>query len=171
MPEQKEVDDEVESIIARFNLKPHPEGGFYTETYRSQENFVVSNKNRSASTAIYFLLTSDSFSEMHRLCHDEIFHFYCGDQVEMLQLYPDGSSAVVYLGNQLLKGDSPQCIVPGNVWQGSRVAGGGRFALIGTTVSPGFDFADFERGDRQVLSNRYPQCFQMIESLTRGQAT
>jgi predicted cupin superfamily sugar epimerase len=83
-----------------------------------------------------------------------------------MQLYPDGSSAVVYLGNRLLTGVSPQCVVPGNVWQGSRVVEGGRYALIGTTVSPGFDFVDFERGDREVLSNQYPRRVQLIESLT-----
>jgi predicted cupin superfamily sugar epimerase len=81
---------------------------------------------------------------MHRLRSDEVFHFYLGDEVEMLQLWPDGTGRRVGLGSDLAAGMLPQTVVPQGVWQGSRLVRGGRFALLGCTVSPGFDYADFE---------------------------
>lgn len=163
----QQIVDPVQAIINELGLKPHPEGGYYIETYRSKKSFNTGGKRRAACTAIYYLLTRDTFSEMHRLSHDEIFHFYLGDKVEMLQLHPDGKSNVVWLGGEVLTGQTPQCIVPAGVWQGSRLAPGGRFALLGCTVSPGFDFADYERGDRTTLMQQYPSQTPMIEALTR----
>jgi predicted cupin superfamily sugar epimerase len=118
-------------------------------------------------TAIYYLLTPYTFSAMHRVPGDEIFHFYQGDAVEMLQLPPDGEGKVVVLGNDLLAGMRPQVVVPGGVWQGSRLVAGGRFALLGTTMSPGFDYSDYEAGRRADLAGRFPQFAQFIEQLTR----
>src|SRR5581483_11176343 len=100
----------------------------------------------AAATAIYYLLTPDTVSAMHRLATDEIFHFYLGDPVEMLQLRPDGSHRVAILGPDLDAGQRPQIVVPRGVWQGARLVPGGRFALLGTTVAPGFDYADYETG-------------------------
>jgi len=123
---------------------------------------------RSAGTCIYYLLEPDTFSEMHRLASDEIFHFYLGDPVEMLQLDPDGSARTVILGNDLAAGQHPQLIVPKLVWQGSRLLPGGRLALLGCTVSPGFDYADYETGRADSLTREYPQYADLIRTLTHG---
>jgi uncharacterized protein len=147
----------AEDVIRRLSLVPHPaEGGFFRETYRSPH-----------STAIYYLLAPDTFSAMHRLPGDELFHFYLGDPVEMLQLHPGGRSATVRIGAPTDDGTSPQVFVPGGVWQGCRLIAGGRFALMGTTMAPGFDPEDFELGDRRVLTEGWPQSAAMIAALTR----
>jgi predicted cupin superfamily sugar epimerase len=130
-----------------------------TETTRNY------SRTRSAGTAIYYLLTPDTFSALHRLSTDEIFHFYLGDPVEMLHLLPDGSGRVVLLGNDLYVGDRPQIVVPGGTWQGSRLVSGGRFALMGTTMAPGFDFEDYEHGDGNALTERYPAFAEHIARL------
>ncbi|HTD54861.1 MAG TPA: cupin domain-containing protein, partial [Silvibacterium sp.] len=116
---------------------------------------------------IYYLLEPGTFSEMHRLASDEIFHFYYGDPVEMLQLLPDGSGQTIVLGSDLSRGQHPQLIVPKDVWQGSRLLPGGNVALLGCTVSPGFDYADYETGSRADLTLSYPQYAELIEILTR----
>jgi len=161
----------AEEIIKFLRLQPHPkEGGYFRETYRSVDSFSDLPSRyrgkRSASTAIYYLLTPETFSAMHRLASDEIFHFYMGSPVEMLQLFPDGQGKIVGLGSDLKAGQSPQVIVPAGVWQGSRLVAGGSFALMGTTVAPGFDFADYESGQREKLIEQYPQFAKMIRELT-----
>jgi uncharacterized protein len=163
----------AEEIISIFNLKPHPnEGGFYAETYRSEESFGANalpsryTATRSFGTAIYYLLTPETFSAMHRLPTDEVFHFYLGDPVEMLQLHPDGSANVLKLGTDLLSGQRPQVIVPKGVWQGSRLIAGGRFALLGATMAPGFDFADYETGKRSDLIAAFTKYEDFITALT-----
>jgi hypothetical protein len=154
--------DEVTALKAALGLAPHPEGGFFAETYRSAR----SADERSLSTAIYFLVTAESPSRMHRVTSDEIWHFYRGDALEMLQLAPDGSSRIVTIGSRVEAGEHPQVLVPGGVWQGVRVAPGGRYALVGATVTPGFDFADFAMGDRAVLVTLYPDRAENIAALT-----
>lgn len=162
--------DEIKRIL---HLIPHPEGGSYIQSYKAAERVptgVLGNRYdgpRASSTAIYYLLEPGTFSEMHRLRSDEIFHFYLGDAIEMLQLWPDGSSRVVQLGPDLAGGQRPQVIVPRNVWQGSRLIAGGHFALLGCTVAPGFEFADYESGRRDDLSAAYPEQRDMIDVLTR----
>ena len=163
----------AEQIISLLHLEPHPEeGGYFVETYRSQEEIPGSvlpgryKGPRSFATAIYYLLTPDTFSAMHRLQTDEIFHFYSGGPVEMLQLWPDGSGRIIRLGVDFLKGAQPQVIVPRGVWQGARLFPGGRFALLGTTVSPGFECADYETGQRDSLTLSYPRFRDLIFSLT-----
>jgi predicted cupin superfamily sugar epimerase len=165
---------EVDQLIERLNLKKHPqEGGYFVETYRSKENIETSIASsgsavsRSLSTAIYFLLTSSTFSEMHRLPFDEVYHFYCGDAVEMLLLYPDGNGRVVRLGGDIMSGEEPQVIIPSGVWQGSGLSSGGRFGLLGTTMAPGFDLQDYQSGEREFLSNQYPGHIDRIRELTR----
>ena len=155
-------------------LTPHPkEGGYFIETYRSSETIPEKTLPsrykgiRSFATAIYYLLTPETFSAMHRLQSDEIFHFYLGDPVEMLQLWPDGSGRLVILGSDILRGVQPQVVVPRGVWQGARLRNGGRFALLGTTVSPGFEFADYESGQRDELVESYPQFREWIIALTK----
>ncbi len=153
---------------------PHArEGGFFVETFRARERFAADALGpgwpgpRALATAIYYLLTPDAFSALHRLRSDEVFHFYLGDPVEMLHLMPDGSGRVLLLGTDLAAGMRPQVVVPKGVWQGSRLVAGGRFALLGTTVSPGFDPADFEPGEREGLLEAYPGFHERIAALTR----
>lgn len=164
----------ADQIIALLNLKPHPEeGGYFVETYRSSE--TLSEKAlpsryrgiRSFGTAIYYLLTPETFSAIHRLQSDEVFHFYLGDPVEMLQLWPDGSGKVITMGSDILNGMQPQIIIPIGVWQGARLIKDGRFALLGTTVSPGFELVDYESGRRHELVKSYPQFREVIIALTK----
>ena len=152
----------AKEIAELLGLRPHPEGGYFNETYRHELNVG----NRSLKTAIYFLVTADSPSRMHRVSSDEIWHFYLGDSLEMLQLFPDGTSQTIAIGNDLAAGQRPQVLVPSGVWQGVRVAAGGEYALVGATVSPGFDFADFEMGDRETLCAQYPAARELLEALT-----
>jgi len=160
-------------IVNRLGLSPHPiEGGWFLETWRSAEVIPAQALERhpgprSAGTAIYYLLTADTFSEMHRLPGDELFHFYLGDPVEMLQLYPDGTHVLTTLGTDLAAGMRPQLCVPRGVWQGSRVRAGGRWALLGATMAPGFDYADYQSGERELLIRRYPAAADAIRARTR----
>ncbi len=164
----------AEEIKQLLQLEAHPcEGGYFRQTWKSEEEIPLTalpSRYRSAhaaGTAIYYLLEPSTFSEMHRLSSDEIFHFYYGDPIEMLQLWPDGSSRVVRLGSDLANGVLPQLVVPKGVWQGSRLVPGGSVALIGCTVSPGFDYADYETGARAELVRDYPAVTELIEILTR----
>lgn len=165
---------DVDELKALLGLKPLPEeGGFYAETYRTVEAVdggglpARYGSTRSLGTAIYYLLTPDTFSAMHRLRSDEVYHFYLGDPVEMLQLWPDGSGKVAIIGNDLRGGMRPQLVVPQGVWQGSRLRPGGEFALMGTTMSPGWDAADFELGGRDALIQKFPAFADRILELTR----
>ena len=152
----------VEELIAALDLRPHPEGGFFAETFRSPHEAGA----RSLSTAIYFLLTAENPSRMHRVTSDEMWQFYRGDPLEMLQIHPDGSSAVIAIGPDVAAGQRPQVLVPAGVWHGVRVAAGGRYALTGATVTPGFDFDDFTLGDRAALQALCPSRAAAIEDLT-----
>jgi uncharacterized protein len=162
-------------IIRLLDLQPLAmEGGYFRETYRSKQVFSPASlgglyqQYKAAGTAIFYLLTPETFSALHLLPTDEIFHHYLGDCIEMLQLWPDGRSEVVLLGNDLVAGQRPQVVVPAGIWQGSRLLPGGTFALMGTTMAPGFDYADFVGGQRKELTERYPQEAQRIGMLTAG---
>jgi len=234
----------VEEIIKLLDLKPHPEGGFYREMYKSSDiipveqlpgrytlvtgppserNFTretmewqvppelekkaatavsprpgqtnqslqalrpggddmwspmdtesetatapsIKDNIRVFSTSIYYLLTPDTFSAMHKLKGDEIYHFYMGDPVEMLNLMPNGRWKMVKLGHDIANGATVQHVVPHGVWQGSRLMDGGKFALMGTTMAPGFSFNDCEFGKRSSLSDEYSSCASLIQRLTR----
>lgn len=164
----------ADQIRTLLNLKPHPEeGGYFIETYRSSETIlekVLPSRYegvRTFGTAIYYLLTPETFSAMHRLRSDEIFHFYLGDPVEMLQLWPDGPGRIVILGSDILDRMQPQVVVPRGVWQGARLLNGGKFALLGTTVSPGFEFADYESGRRDELVKFCPKFRDLITAFTK----
>lgn len=165
----------AETLKSLLKLQPLTiEGGYFRETYRAEQTiareYLPSQYSgaRAVSTAIYYLLEPGTFSELHRLASDEVFHFYLGDPVEMLQLWPDGSARQVLLGSDIEHGMAPQLVVPQGVWQGTRLRAGGDFALLGCTVSPGFDYADYESGSRAVLSEMYPQAAEMIRGLTRS---
>lgn len=164
---------DAEQIISLLHLEPHPaEGGYFREIYRSKDNIPAGTLperyqgTRSHATSIYYLLTSKSFSALHRLKSDEIFHFYLGDPVEMLQLHPDGKGEVITIGTDIITGMQPQVLVPMGTWQGARLKPGGNFALLGTTVSPGFDYDDYENGIREHLIALYPGFRSHIISLT-----
>ena len=161
-------------IIDLLDLKPlAPEGGYYCETYRSDESIAGPalpgryGARRDIGAAIYYMLTPDTFSALHRLATDEVYHFYLGDPVEMLQLLPDGSMNTITLGHNILHNMALQVAVRRRVWQGARLAPGGRFGLLGTTTAPGFDVADYEDGDRDKLIAAYPAARDFIMALTR----
>ncbi len=160
-------------VIRVLGLEPLPgEGGYYRETYRSSadvEPGAPFNGSRSMSTAIYYFLSHDTFSAMHRLPGDEIFHFYMGDPVEMLELFPNGHGRITILGTDL-RTMQPQHVVPGGTWQGSRLIDGGAWALLGTTMSPGFSFDDYEAGGAG-LKEVYPEFAHMIETRLTHEAS
>lgn len=166
---QSQVAERLKKLLG---LKPLLlEGGYYVESYRSAEAIgpdLAGNRQgpRALSTAIFYLLTPDTCSRLHRLSSDEVYHFYLGDPVELLQLLPGGIGRVVTLGQKVFEGMHLQTVVPRGLWQGARLRRGGRFALLGTTMAPGFDFSDCEMGDRQLLLQRYPDCRTTILSLT-----
>jgi predicted cupin superfamily sugar epimerase len=166
----------LDEVIRRLDLKPHPtEGGWYAETWRAGENLPADGlperygAPRCLGTAIYYLVTPQGFSALHRLKSDEVFHFYLGDAVQMLQLLPDGSGRRIALGHDLSGGETPQCLVPAGVWQGSRLLPGGQtgYALLGCTVAPGFDFADYEHGQKAELTRLWPSFAAEIALLSR----
>jgi predicted cupin superfamily sugar epimerase len=165
----------AKEIQELLKLQPLPvEGGYFVETYRSK--FTLTQRSlspgysgeRPLSTAIYYMLTPDTFSAMHRLKGDEIYHFYLGDPAEMLILQPDGTGETLLMGQDIVSGMRLQHVMPGGVWQGSRLRPGGKLALMGTTMAPGFDPADFELGARKELNARYPAYAKLIAVLTRG---
>ena len=163
----------AEQIIKFFGMKPLPgEGGYYVETYRSKEKIPKASLprrytgERDFSTAIIYLLTPDTFSAVHRIKSDEIYHFYLGGSVTMLQLHPDGSSEIITLGQDIMNGPHVQVTVPAGSWQGCLLNEGGRFALMGTTVAPGFGFRDFESGRREALLKQYPNQRNLIVKFT-----
>lgn len=163
----------AETLIDLLDLHPHPEeGGWFSEIYRSGEAVgspLLSQRyggERMAGTAIYYLLTPDTFSAMHRLKSDEIFHFYLGDPVEQLVLLPDGGHEVRTLGADLAAGARPVSIIPRDAWQGARLKPGGRFALLGCTVAPGFEYEDYEHGAGPALAATYPEAKEIILALS-----
>lgn len=150
-------------IIAQLQLQPLPgEGGFYRETYRA----ATSPGQRATGTAIYYLLTSETVSRFHRLQQDEVWHFYQGDVVELVMLQPQGTYLTVTLGHDLAAGEQCQVVVPARNWQGARVKPAGQWALMGCTVAPGFEFADWELGTRDALLTQFPQAADWILQLT-----
>jgi predicted cupin superfamily sugar epimerase len=160
----------ADAVIRMLDLKPLTiEGGYFRETYRSLDQFTPAGYagSRSIATAIYYLLTPETFSEMHMVPGEEIFHFYLGDPVEMLQIAPSGTAETTIMGNDLAAGMQPQHVVPGGYWQGARLCEGGKFALLGTTMSPGFEYADYRSGRRTELLGRFPQHSDKLRSLTR----
>jgi hypothetical protein len=156
-------------LKALLHLEPHPrEGGFFRQTYVCSDSLELLRGQRSSGTAIYYLLEAGSFSEMHLLDSDEIFHFYLGDSVEMLQLYADGRSALFTLGQDLEAGQHVQLVVPAGVWQGTRLIGGGKIALLGCTVTPGFNYADYHSATYAELAAKWPLEAERIRRLTRS---
>jgi predicted cupin superfamily sugar epimerase len=167
----------AQEIIEALDLKPLPEeGGYYRETYRSDGPSLAARTlgidaegTRTLNTAIYYLVKPESFSALHRIKTDEIFHFYAGSEVEMIQLDEAGKLTRITIGPNILEGQLPQVVVPRGVWQGLRLKEGGQWALMGTTVAPGFEFQDFEVGIRDSLIKQFPQHREDITRFTRGE--
>ncbi|TVR30638.1 MAG: cupin domain-containing protein [Spirochaetaceae bacterium] len=167
----------VQQLTERFRLQPLPEeGGLYTQSYLSADMLPAdalppryAAASKPAGTAIYYLLSaeSNSFSALHRLPTDEIYHFYLGDPMETLLLFPDGSSRIELIGPDVMAGQHVQFVVPAGVWQGSSVAPGGEYSLIGTTMAPGYTMPDYVGGVREELIARYPDRAEGIRRLTR----
>jgi predicted cupin superfamily sugar epimerase len=153
----------ADAVIELLGMKPLTfEGGYFAETHRAgllaPEHVPWSPADhRSLKTAIYYLLTPDTMSAMHLLPGDEVFHHYLGDPVRQLQLFPDGTGQMVTIGSNLFAGERPQVVVPGGIWQGALLDPGRfGFALMGTTMAPGFDHRDFELGNLNALCQRFP---------------
>lgn len=144
----------AQEVIAKLGLVPLPEeGGFYRETYRDPYGMELARGKRSFSTCIYYLITPEEFSKLHAVKSTEIFHFYAGDPVEMLQIDEDYKTKVITMGSDLSKDQCPQVVVPPLIWQGTRLKPGGAWALMGCSVAPGFEFSDFLMpGNTDILS-------------------
>jgi hypothetical protein len=159
--------------IRLLDLTPHPEGGYYRETYRSPETAAAAHLPprfagpRAISTAIYFLLPGDQVSALHRIRSDEIWHFYAGSALTLFVIHPDGRLERARLGPDATAGERFQALVPVGCWYGATVEDPVSYALVGGTVAPGFDFADFELGERAALLREFPQHRAVIERLTR----
>lgn len=163
----------LEEIIQRLNLQPHPEGGYFAETYRSEltlpASVIHANGDRQVCTGIYFLIPSGQFSAFHRIKSDEMWHFYAGDPLLVHQIRPDGSYLCIHLGSNLNE-QTFQAVVPAGAWfasepdQEARQAG---YSLVGCTVSPGFDFQDFELAEAEKLVEQFPGQEELIRRLTR----
>jgi predicted cupin superfamily sugar epimerase len=152
----------VQRLISSLELQPHPEGGYYKETYRSAANIG----DRSLSTAIYFLLPAGQRSHLHRIKSDELWHYHLGGPLIVTQISPAGKVEEIRIGPDVEAGQKLQHAVPAGYWFGSRPADGTEFTVVGCTVAPGFDFADFEMGKRADLLREFPAARSAIERLT-----
>ena len=159
--------------IQQLQLTSHVEGGAFRETYRAELTVgqkalpVFFQGSRNISTSIYFLLASGEFSAFHRILSDELWHFYYGDALLIYEIGHTGSLTVHRLGSNIEKGESFQAVVKAGSWFASKPAEGSEYALVGCTVSPGFDFTDFELAERDVLAKQYPAYAELIVQLTR----
>lgn len=164
---------EAKDIIAHYQMQPHPEGGYYKETYRATETIGHNTLpqrfggERHFSTAIYFLLEQGNFSAFHRIKSDECWHFYTGGTLLIYVIDKKANLKIITLGNDVLKGETFQYVVPAGCWFASVPAPGTTFSFVGCTVAPGFDFDDFELAERNKLIEEYPQHAGVIEKLTR----
>ena len=156
-----------------YDLQPHPEGGWYKQTYKSEEKIPVDalpqrfRGERYFSTAIYFLLEKGNFSAFHKIKSDECWHFYAGDPLDVYVIHQDGRLTVITLGSDFENGQLFQYIVPANCWFASCPAEGSEYCFVGCTVAPGFDFEDFDLADRRNLLEEYPAYKELITKLTR----
>ena len=163
----------LHQLIEKYNLQPHPEGGWYCQTYKSSESIDAHSLparfggRRAFSTAIYFLLEKGNFSAFHRIKSDECWHFYAGDALHIYVIHQNGRLEIISLGGDPDKGQTFQYIVPANSWFASRPAPGSEYCFVGCTVSPGFEFKDFELGNGEILANEYPQHEEIIRQLCR----
>ena len=166
------MDKRIQTLVKHLELLPHPEGGFYKETYRSEGSIAKNALNgfkgdRNFSTAIYFLLTSENFSSLHRIKQDELWHFYEGSALNVHPIPPHGKHEVLEIGNQIENGEQYQAWVPAGAWFGATVKDQNSYSLVGCTVAPGFDFEDFELAKKEELLKLFPQHSEIISKLCR----
>lgn len=163
---------EAEKIIKKLKLSAHPEGGYFRETYRSKELARTEclpseyGSARNFSTSIYFLLKSGQYSAFHKIRQDEIWHFYKGSPVEHHTLSEEGEHTQVIIGNDILNGEVPQYVVPANHWFAAKLIHEEDYCLVGCTVSPGFNFADFELPKREFLLKKFPEHQDLVHNFT-----
>ncbi len=163
----------ADSWIKDLGLLPHPEGGFYRETYRSEEILPRAalpdrfTGERCCATSIYFLLRGGEVSTLHRIQSDEIWYYHAGAPLNIYVISPDGALAILKLGLRIESGELPQAIVPAGSWFGVSPAADGDYSLVGCSVSPGFDFVDFELASRTELLKEYPEHREVIMRFTR----
>lgn len=164
---------DITTVARQLNMQPHPEGGFFRETYRSDlllaqtalpETFPG---DRNASTAIYFLIGGNNFSAFHRIASDELWHYYAGSPLHVHEILPDGTYHLLKIGFDLMNGYEPQATVKAGSWFASECASSDSWSLVGCTVAPGFDFADFELANKEQLATAYPQHSTLIRRLCR----
>lgn len=156
---------DTNEIIQQLQLLPHPEGGYFRETYRSTEMLTISpGKTRNVSTAIYYLLEDEDKSRFHRIRSDEIWHFHGKDPLEIL-IIEQGELSIKTLGNKLAQGEVPQVVVPAGLWFAARVKNGSGYSLVSCTVAPGFDYMDFELGTKENLIREFPHLKEIIEAV------
>lgn len=156
----------AQKTIDKLRLTPHPEGGFYNETYRSDHTILnEKNESRHVCTAIYYLLEGDEKSRFHRIRSDELWFFHSGQPLEIVLLQGDHLTTFI-LGNDIAKGEHPQVMIPANTWFAASVQNAKGFALVSCTVSPGFDFADFDLAKREDLLQQYSHLKDVIERFT-----
>lgn len=156
----------TKDIIEKLQLKPHPEGGYFKETYRcSQQITTNEGKIRNVSTAVYYLLGNDDKSFFHRIQSDELWHFHQGEPLEIF-IISERQLVVTTLGNQIDKGEVPQAVVPAQQWFAARVKNSAGYSLVTCTVAPGFDFTDFELAKKETLLKEYPHLRDIIETFT-----
>lgn len=159
----------AQDLIHHLQLRPHPEGGYYRETYRSAQGLTTpENQARSVSTAIYFLLEDANKSHFHRIKSDELWFFHQGQPLEII-LIQDGQPRTILLGLDLASGAVPQAVIPAGTWFAARVQHESGFGLVSCTVAPGFDFADFELAERAALTQEFPQLRELIAAFTMAE--
>jgi len=167
------MNKKAKEYITKFQLKRHPEGGYYKELYRAGEIILPDQlpkryrSSRSFSTSIYFLLEGNQVSTFHRLKSDELWHFYDGSTIIIYTINENGELKTQKLGNNIKDGESFQVQIKHNNWFGAELLDKSSFALIGCTVSPGFEFDDFELANRNELIKTYPKHKEIIKKLTR----
>lgn len=158
--------------IKKLGLQKHPEGGWFREVYRSDEEITCEHLPerfsgaRHHSTSIYFMLTSDTFSAFHRIKSDELWHFYDGSPVTIYMINNEGSYSEITLGRDIENGEVLQCVIPHGVWFGAKVNSVDSFCLVGCTVAPGFHYDDFKLGEREELLKMFPRHKEIIKKLT-----
>jgi len=159
--------------ISKLDLAPHPEGGFYSEVYRSDEVLLKTSlderygSSRSVSTSIYFLLLGNQFSAFHKIKSDELWHFYDGSSIRLYLISEDGKLEIKNVGTNIDKNEAPQITIKKNIWFAAEPIDKSSYTLVGCTVAPGFDFNDFELGERQELLKVFPQHKDLIIQFTR----
>jgi len=165
---------QAQEYIQKLELEAHPEGGYYRRTY--QNDIVLSSttlpnrfkNNRLAASAIYFLLTTESFSAFHRLQADELWHFYAGTSVTLYLIRPNGELQTIEVGNPLKSPNATfQALIPAQTWFAAAVTAADSYALVGCTLAPAFDFEDFELANKAILMKEYPQHGELIERFVR----